>query len=327
MRGFGPSSFGAQMKFRREPSNPVKVSDRIDFSCADPILVRRMFSSRVLKELANGRLPAELSAVLEALRVERQLVNSSTLSSIYEQAFKFCLKHQRVEYFYKNAVVQKLVLGRSSLKVTAAYLEVRIAEAKLDVLLARDHTSAYEIKTDFDELVRLPSQLSAYQRACRRVSVVTSDRYASAVERLSGRECGIYVLTDRYQLRTIRAPEKLDSSLVHADMLALLRRKELIELLRATGRDGEAIPNTRLFQEALVASSGIDPVDLNSFVASRLLERSTAKRCLVAALPVSLAASALAQDLTRAQIARLTGLFEMDVTGGIQNELSPVLSG
>lgn len=315
------------MKVKREPSNPVQVGDRIDFSCADPILVRRMFSSRVLKELANGRLSAELSAVLGALRIDGQLADSPTLSSIYEQAFKFCLKHQRVEYFYKNAVVQKMVLGRSSLKVTAAYLEVRIAEAKLDVLLARGHTSAYEIKTDYDELVRLPSQLSAYQRACRCVSVVTSDRYASSVERLSGRDVGIYVLTDRYQLRTVRPPEKLDASLVHADMLALLRRKELIELLRAYGRDGEKIPNTRLYQEALFVSSEIDPVDLNSFVASRLLERSAAKRRLVAGLPISLAASALAQDLTRAQIARLIGLFEMDVTGGLQNELSPVLSG
>lgn len=315
------------MKVKREPSNPGQVGDRIDFSCADPILVRRMFSSRVLKELANGRLSAELSAVLGALRMDGQLADSPTLSNIYEQAFKFCLKHQRVEYFYKNAVVQKMVLGRSSLKVTAAYLEVRIAEAKLDVLLARDYTSAYEIKTDYDELVRLPSQLSAYQRACRSVSVVTSDRYASSVERLSNREVGVYVLTDRYQLRTVRPPENLDGSLVHADMLALLRRKELIELLRAYGQDGEKIPNTRLYQEALFASSEIDPVDLNSFVASRLLERSAAKRRLVAGLPISLAASALAQDLTRAQIARLIGLFEMDVTGGLQNELSPVLSG
>jgi len=315
------------MKSRREPSNPAQAGGRIDFSCADPILVRRLFSSRVLKDLANGRLSAELLGVLSALKVEGRLADSPSLSSIYEQAFKFCLKHQRVEYFYKNAVVQKLVLGRSSLNVTAAYLEVRIAEAKLDVLLARDHTSAYEIKTDYDELVRLPSQLSAYQRACRCVSVVTSDRYASAVERLSGREVGVYVLTDRYQLRTIRAPEQLDASLVNTDMLGLLRQKELIEWLRVCGRDGESIPNTRLFQEALLASSEIDPVYLNSFVAGCLLERSAAKRRLVAGLPASLAASALAQDLTRAQIERLIALFEMDVTGGLQNELLPVLSG
>lgn len=314
------------MKQKEETNSSARAGSRIDFSCADAMLVRRIFSSRVLKELANGWMPMELSAVLRSLQLNGHLTEGATLSSIYEHAFKYCFKNQRVEYFYKNAVIQKLVLGRSSLAATAAFLEVRIAGAKLDVLLAKDCISAFEIKTDFDELARLPSQVGAYQHACREVSVVTSDRYASAVERLTAREIGIYVLTDRYQLRTIRVPEKSDSSLVRSDMLALLRRRELVELIDALGRTSANIPNTRLYQEALAASQGIGVIELNSFVASLLLRRSAEKRSLVSGLPMSLAASAMAQDLTRTQIARLIGLFEMDVTGGIQNELSPVFS-
>lgn len=297
---------------------------RVDFALANPVLVRRLFSSRVLKELGNGKAPAEILSVLEWLEREGQLSSAITLSDLYDSAFKFCFRHQRVEYFYKNAVVQKLVLGRRSLSTSAAYLEVRIAEAKLDVLLVGEHTKAYEIKTDFDELARLPAQLSAYQRACRQVSVLTSERYASSVERLIGPEIGLLVLTDRYQLRVLRPAEIFDSSLSRIDMLALLRRGELLDLLRDMGCDAGGIPNTRVYQEALVASSGMSLVATDSYVAKKLLARAGPKRSLVRGLPISLAASAFAQDLTRAQIVRLIDLFEMDVRGGIQSELLSV---
>lgn len=314
------------MKTKIDLNGSVQSQGRIDFSSADSILVRRIFSSRVLKDLANGKLPVELGEVLDSVRFDRRLVDGITLSDFYDQAFRYCFKCQRVEYFYKNAIIQKLVIGRSSLSATAAFLEVRIADSKLDVLLAKDHIRAFEIKTDFDELARLPAQLLAYQRACREVSVVTSDRYASAIERLVGNEVGIYVLTDRYQLRTIRAPEKFDSSLMHSEMLALLRRRELLEFFDACGRDSTGIPNTRIYQEAIAVSLDIGSVELNSFVASCLLRRSAVKETLVNGLPMSLAASALAQDLTRVQVYRLINLFEMDVTGEGSNGLLSVLS-
>lgn len=300
---------------------------RIDFRCANALLLRRLFSSRVLKDLANNKMPAELSGVLASLEDHGQLRTGMTLSSLYDAAFNFCFRHHRVEYIYKNAVVEKLVLGRRSLHTTAAYVEVRIAEAKLDVLVAGQHLSAYEIKTDFDELARLPSQVKAYQRACRQVSVLTGDRYAASVEKLIGPEVGLSVLTDRYQLRVLRPAVACDQALRRSDMLALLRRSELLNLLKELDYDIGLIPNTRVYQEAVAASERMSLVSINAYVAKRLLARSAPKRSLVLGLPMSLAASALAQDLTYAQVDRLIELFEMDVTGGIQNELSPVLSG
>lgn len=325
MRGYGPSSLGAEMRSTIK-SQDGAASTRIDFKRTNPLLVRRLFSSRVLKDLANSRLPPELSTVLASLQCDGQLSNSLTLAELYNLAFRYCLRHQRVEYFYKNAVIEKLVLGRRSMASTAAYVEMRIAEAKLDVLLAGRHLSAYEIKTDFDELARLPSQLRAYQRACRQVSVLTGERYAASVERLIPAEVGLSVLTDRYQIRVLRPAATHDLALCRSDMLALLRRRELLMFLGESGYDVASIPNTKVFQEALSTSSRMNPVAISAYVATKLLARSHHKRSLVQGLPMSLAASALAQDLTCAQVARLIELFEMDVTGEILHELSPVLS-
>ncbi len=312
---------------RTTTTNSAASVPSIDFKRSNPLLVRRLFSSRVLKDLGNSKLPPELSTVLASLGGEGQLRNGLTLSSLYNSAFRFCFRHQRVEYFYKNAVVEKLVLGRRSVRTVAAHVEMRIAGAKLDVLLAGPHMSAYEIKTDFDELARLPSQLQAYQRACRQVSVLTGERYASSVEKLMPPEVGLSVLTDRYQLRVLRPAVVNDASLSRADMLALLRRSELLELLRQLGYETTSIPNTKVYQEAITASMRMTNVAINAYVSQRLIARSAAKQALVKGLPTSLAASALAQDLTRAQVARLIELFEMDVSGGIQRELLPVLSG
>lgn len=316
------------MGMRSTISNKNKHCDaRIDFARVNPLLLRRIFSSRVLKDLASNKLPAELAEVIELLVSESQISTNTSLSELYESAFRYCFRHQRVEYFYKNAVIEKLVLGRRSLNTVAGYVEVRIADAKLDVLLSSKQLTAYEIKTDFDELARLPTQLRAYQRACREVSVVTGDRYASVVERIIPPEVGLLVLTDRYQLRVLRPATVCDGGLSPQDMLALLRRKELLSLLREMGVDADVIPNTRTYQEAVAASKTMCPVAINSYVATTLLERSASKRSLVRGMPTSLAACSLAQDLTGTQIERLIKLFEMDVIGGLNNELSPVLSG
>ncbi|WP_153066322.1 sce7726 family protein [Xanthomonas arboricola] len=299
----------------------------IDFMKANPVLLRRMFSSRVLKDLGNNKVPAELLNVLSSLGNAGQLKEGVPLSSLYNSAFKHCFRHQRVEYFYKNALVEKLVIGRRSLKTTTAYVEVRIAEAKLDVLLAGKYLSAYEIKTDFDELARLPAQIKAYQRACREVTVLTGERFASAVEASIPPEVGLSVLTNRYQLRVLRSATPWDRGLVNSDMLSLLRRHELLRLLKDVGKDASGIPNTRIFQCAVQAATDLSPVAINAFVASRLLERSAAKRGLVEGLPMSLAASALAQDLTRTQMERLIEIFETDVSGGARGDLLSLFQG
>lgn len=297
----------------------------IDFLRTDPLLLRRMFSSRVLKELGAGKVPGELSAVLASLEAAEQLPPGLTLSQLYNEAFKFCFRHHRVEYFYKNAVVEKLLLGRRSLGKAAAYVEMRIAEAKLDVLLANTHINAYEIKTDFDELNRLPSQIRAYQRACREVTVLTGEKFASTVDSVIPKDVGLSVLTNRYQLRVIRPPSFYDEGLNPVDMLALLRRDELTGLLGEFGEVASNVSNIRLFKWAVQAVAHVSEVEINGAVARRLVQRSKRKRALIEGLPISLAASAVAQDLTRAQNERLIHIFDTDITGGLRGDLSSLL--
>ena len=50
-------------------------------------------------------------------------------------------------------------------------------KARADVLAINGHINAYEIKSDYDSLIRLPSQIREYDESFERNHIVTSNKY------------------------------------------------------------------------------------------------------------------------------------------------------
>lgn len=278
-------------------------------SLVDAGKLGRIFSTRVLKDISAGLSPAEVDFARDMLVKAGRLPPCPTLREVFDVAFAECARSQRVEYVYKNALVEKVLLGRHSIRTSSAHFEVRIHQAKLDVLLVRDGLIAYEIKTERDELSRLRQQIHAYQRACPTVWVFTCDKHLSSAERLLPASVGIATLSKRYQIRRVRPAERYSDALRRMDMLRLLRKDEQAMVLDELGVKSASVPNTRLFAELGRAAETVDELWIEGRVSSFLRARGAKSSALASGLPKSLAASALAQDLTAPRVQRLIAAF------------------
>ena len=79
----------------------------------------------------------------------------------------------RNEYYYKNTLLNKLLLGVHSINTTTALTEIPIAKSKADFVLINGKAVVYEIKTELDNFDRLESQISDYYKAFDHVAVGT----------------------------------------------------------------------------------------------------------------------------------------------------------
>lgn len=68
----------------------------------------------------------------------------------------------RNEYYYKNTLLNKLLIGKHSVNTTSALTEVNINKSKADFVLINGKAVVYEIKTELDNLDRLECQIMDY---------------------------------------------------------------------------------------------------------------------------------------------------------------------
>lgn len=89
----------------------------------------------------------------------------------------------RNEYYYKNTLLNKLLLGVHSVNTTTALTEIPIAKSKADFVLINGKAVVYEIKTELDNLERLESQINDYFKAFDHVAVVTYNENVTAIQK------------------------------------------------------------------------------------------------------------------------------------------------
>ncbi|RVT65303.1 sce7726 family protein [Niallia taxi] len=149
--------------------------------------------------------------------------------------YEILSKGYRNEFFFKNTLFNKLVLGKYSLRTTSAFSEVNVGKSKADfVLINHNIGKVYEIKTDLDNLDRLAYQLEDYSKAFSEVYVVTSEKNYYPVYKVvkeSNPEVGIIVLTDKVSLSVRKEAIQNDCKLEHEILFKLLRKKEYEQIL------------------------------------------------------------------------------------------------
>ena len=79
---------------------------------------------------------------------------TKTYANIFEILYDRLKKEYRNEYFYKNTLLNKLLLGVHSTNTTTALAELPIGKAKADFVLINGKAVVYEIKTELDNFER-----------------------------------------------------------------------------------------------------------------------------------------------------------------------------
>lgn len=158
------------------------------------------------------------------------ITNEEAFSSIYT----YLKKNYRNEYYYKNTILNRLLLGAHSISTTTALTQIPISASKADFVMINGKAVVYEIKTELDNLERLESQIKNYYKAFDHVCVVTCDEYAEVLlSRFADLPVGIYTISDSEYIRHIKEPQLNNADLDSSVIFKVLNKSEYESIIQS----------------------------------------------------------------------------------------------
>ena len=194
------------------------------------IILNRIFTRSIFKNLLESPDDMTYCTVVKRYIDDPE---SKSNQEIISEIYHVMKKQYRNEYFYKNTILNKLLLGRHSLRTTIALAEIPVAKSKADFILINGKAIVYEIKTELDSFERLDNQLSDYYKAFSHVCVVTCEsNYDAILKKLENTPVGICVLTKKNTVSTRKEPEEDISKLELSMMFKILRKTEYESIVK-----------------------------------------------------------------------------------------------
>lgn len=193
------------------------------------LILNRLFTQKFFKELINYH---NYDAFINVVDKYCDLNNNKTNLDVLIELYNKLRNEYRNEYFYKNTILNKLLLGVHSINTTTALSEIPISSSKADFVLINGKSVVYEIKTQLDTLERLEKQVNDYYKAFDHVCVITCENYCDEVlEMFNNTKVGVYVLSSKERIKKIKIPEKYDNNLNCNVMFKVLNKREYENIL------------------------------------------------------------------------------------------------
>lgn len=210
----------------------------------------RLFSAGVFHDFGKRARSPLFARLLTQTRIVASASPNATVGGAFDEAFSLLCRPQfRDDYVYRSAITQKILLGRHSLKTATLLNEVRAGSCKADVVVLNGTSTAYEIKSERDSLIRLQNQVSAYRQVFAAVNVVASRSRLSEVLRSVPADVGVITLSERFRFRTEREAIARPDRTEPTRILEILRADEAAAVLNYVGHDTPDLPNTRMRAE------------------------------------------------------------------------------
>lgn len=196
------------------------------------LILKRFFSKSMLHDLLSGQQNDVFEYVIRRYISDPSGKNYAELVS---EIYTYMGKEYRSEYFYKNTMLNKLLIKKHDYKKTIVLTELPIANSKADFIMINGRGIVYEIKTELDNLERLDSQIADYYKAFKEVVIVTYENNIDKVLETVPNSVGIMVLTKRRALRTVRESKTVTDFLDKSTIFGILRKYEFEEIINKQG--------------------------------------------------------------------------------------------
>jgi hypothetical protein len=172
---------------------------------------------------------------------------------------------------------------------------------------------AFEIKTEFDSAIRLPSQSTAYMKVFDLVYVVTTEPMLLKLESWIPKSVGVLLLGKTGSFRTVRDSE---SHACRADLSMIfncLRQPERIAIAEKLSKPKIEVPNSEIYDECKRIFRKLLPFEAHAHVVRQIRNRSypTASANLMSKVPDALKHVALTLRATNRDINRITKELKM----------------
>ncbi|WP_338651680.1 sce7726 family protein [Lysinibacillus sp. Y5S-8] len=215
---------------------------------------------------------------------EKDFQNCSFIEEVSENYKVLSLKY-RNEFFYKNTIFNKIVLGKYSLSTTVAYSEVNIVKSKADYIIINNlKATVYEIKTELDNLERLVYQLTDYSKVFNEIFVVTSENLYYPVYKVlkeANLDVGIIVLTKRDRLSIRKNAVNNVCNLNHEALFKLLRKYEYEEILKLKFGEVPNVKPVEYFKASLNWFKALDILEAQRLVFKSISDRKKIKNSVL----------------------------------------------
>lgn len=191
--------------------------------------------------------------------------------------YKVLEKDYRNEYFYKNTLFNKIVLGKHNLNTTYALNEVVINKSKADMIIINNNLPIiYEIKTELDNFDKLAHQVNDYYKIASLVYVVTAEStYYPLYKILKGSNVGIYTLTKRNTLSLKKKAIENIEFLEHNALFKLLRKSEYEIIIMEYFGQKPLVSAFEYYTECLRLFTQIDILEAQKLVFKEIKKRET----------------------------------------------------
>lgn len=164
-----------------------------------------LFTPSTLKPLLSEDAPEALHDLIEALQIELSLSPNCPLSETINKTYDILrCEGNRTDYVYRNAIIDKVVVGKHSINTATPIQEFRVGSSLADLVVLNGTSTVYEIKSERDTFKRLASQIINYSKVFERTYVVTSTTKLRSLEHDLPEHVGIITLSRNYTLQTVR---------------------------------------------------------------------------------------------------------------------------
>lgn len=225
------------------------------------ILSRVFTQSTLTSMLTNSGNASVFDKVVRRYAIQSDGIKSN--AQMISEIYYHIQKNYRNEYYYKNTILNKLLINAHRLNTTVALTEVPIAKSKADFIMINGKAVVYEIKTALDTLDRLETQICDYYKAFDHVCVLASEsKVHELLIRFSDSPVGIYILTERDTISHVKEPDEYHGSLDMECLFKILRKSEYESLVKKLNGSIPSVPPVKLYQECkrIICSYPIDTV-------------------------------------------------------------------
>lgn len=255
----------------------------------------RIFSPQVLNPIAEKGHSPYLKEVIVKSGLLDQIDISMQFGAFLDLMYGYLLNNYKVEYIYKNTLVNRMLLGRHSLNTAHMVTEFRVGSRKADVVLLNGSSTVYEIKTEYDSYSRLIDQVHEYMKMFDFINVFTSKEQLSTVEKLVPDNVGLLYLS-KSSISIYREAHSNKRNIDLSVVFNSLRKKEYLNAVGAYYGDIPVVPNTKLFSVCKERFCRIPVEAANELFVQELKKRKDARllKEFFQVAPASLSAYAIA---------------------------------
>lgn len=278
----------------------------------------KLFSKPIMIELAENGSSEYLEYIIQKSGFIHLIENNITYAELFEMLFEYLQKYYRSEYVYKYAIVTNILFDKFSQCPTSYFNEFNVANSKADIVLINGTSYVYEIKTKYDSLERLASQIDSYQMVFDYVSVLVHSSHLNALEKLaefySG--IGILLLTDGDEICTVREAQSNRHKVNPLQIFDCLRRDEYVSIVTKYFGDIGDIPNTRIYKKCKDLFSALSPTIAHKEMVASLHARTDncPMKSLIDVSPHSLKPLHLGITLKKKQIESISRLLKSSIS-------------